>query len=79
MSKIKDAVLRAEEIREYYHWNFMEHLYNEVLKQPELSEVEIDDMEREHSSSLPSSNINISKQSLNNTNYNKEKWSQHAN
>jgi len=69
MSKIKDAVQRSEEVRQHYYWSFMESLYEMMPKQPELTELDIQDMEREHSCSLPQSNISIPKEVLNNQYY----------
>lgn len=51
MSKIKDALIRAKEIKEYYEWGYMEHLYANMPKQELLSESDIKKMESSYANS----------------------------
>lgn len=51
MSKIKDALIRAKEIKEYYEWGYMEHLYANMPKQELLSESDIEEMEKSYGNS----------------------------
>ena len=69
MCKIKDALIRAEEVKLHYHYNFMEALYEMMPQVKPLSEKDIDDMEKSYGNSskliidksseiLPSSSLN---------------------
>ena len=51
MSKIKDALIRAKEVKEYYEWGYMEHLYANMPKQELLSESDIEEMESSYANS----------------------------
>ncbi|MEA2016819.1 MAG: hypothetical protein U9N59_00095 [Campylobacterota bacterium] len=48
MSKIKDEMSRAEDVRLHYHISFMEHLYEMMPQQLLLCEDDIIDMQRVH-------------------------------
>lgn len=79
MSKIKDAVIRALEIREHYHWNYMEHLYEMMPQEEVLTSEDLDDMERDLKRSLTVSNIIVPNQSLNNQYYEPNEENYYAN
>jgi len=73
MCKIKDAIQRAQEVKQYYYWNFMESLYEMMPEQPKLTIEDIEEMEKSYYySSNPTcvnSDASISSSSLNNQFY----------
>ncbi len=71
MSKISEELLKQQDIQLEYQMKFMDHLYEMMPKQPELSECEINDMERSQLRPLTVSDIIVSESPLNNENYNK--------
>jgi len=71
MSKIKEELLKQEEVKMEYMYKFMDHLYDLMPKQIELSEDDINTMESEVNQNLiPLSKEIISNASSNNVNYN---------
>lgn len=83
MSKISDAQIRAKEIKEYYEWGYMEHLYELMPQQPKLTKQDIEEMEKSYShSSIPSysnTNASVPSSSLNNQYYEPNEENYYAN
>lgn len=51
MSKIKEQILRDQEIQMEYYFKFMDSIYDVVRPEPRLSEKDIEDMEKSYCSS----------------------------
>ena len=45
MSKIKDQILRTEDIQMEYYFKFMDKMYDALKPEPKLSESDIEEME----------------------------------
>jgi len=79
MSKIKDAMMRANDVKQHYHWNFMEHLYEMMTEQQILTSEDLDDMERELNRFLTQSSIIVPNEVLNNQYYEPKEENYYAN
>ena len=83
MSKIKDAVIRAQEVKQHYYYNYMDALYENMPKQPLLTEEDIEYMEKSYGHSSNPTFVNASasvpSSALNNHNYNNIKRNRYAN
>ena len=51
MSKIKDQILRTEDIQMEYYFKFMDKMYDALKPEPKLSESDIEEMESSYSHS----------------------------
>ena len=49
MSKIKDQILRTEDIQMEYYFKFMDKMYDALKPEPKLSESDIEEMESSYS------------------------------
>jgi hypothetical protein len=57
MSRIKDELLRQQEIQMEYHSQFLDAIYQVLNPEPRLSESDINRMEEEHLASQPLTSI----------------------
>ena len=51
MSKIKDQILRTEDIQMEYYFKFMDKMYDALKPEPKLSESDIEEMEKSYCNS----------------------------
>lgn len=51
MSKIKDQILRTEDIQMEYYFKFMDKMYDALKPEPKLSESDIEEMEKSYGNS----------------------------
>lgn len=51
MSKIKDQILRDQDIQMEYHFKFMDKMYDALKPEPRLNERDIEEMEKSYSNS----------------------------
>ena len=51
MSKIKDQILRTEDIQMEYYFKFMDKMYDALKPEPKLSESDIEEMEKSYANS----------------------------
>lgn len=51
MPKIKDQILRTEDIQMEYYFKFMDKMYDALKPEPKLSESDIEEMESSYSHS----------------------------
>lgn len=51
MSKIKDQILRDQDIQMEYYFKFMDKMYDALKPEPRLSESDIEEMEKSYSNS----------------------------
>jgi len=54
MSKIKEKILRDQEIQMEYYFKFMDKMYDALRPEPRLSESDIEEMEKSYSNSSSS-------------------------
>ena len=78
MSKIKENLLRQQELQQEYCYKFMDFVYDNLVS-TKLDEIEINNMERSQLKPLTDQDVIVSKEPLNNENYKPNKENSYAN